>query len=201
MKGCKKINARIDKRWVKIRKIMWDDVERSRKAGEIRDTIPDNVLSKTSILKNKNAEDWELYINKIPVQEILQELDKLPEYKYPTEQSSIFLLPDGKMVGSNILFSHHKILEKTVGVKLNTGEFFKHLVAMRIVRLTVDDSILYVNINTYVTKEQKVILRKFCKSKKYKDCVVDSYGRYTYSVTNKITSEYEYDVLGLKKPK
>ena len=200
MKECKKIHDRIDKRWVEIRKIAQRDAKRAYETGVLE--TPDKMLAEMNILEDKNADDWELYLSKIPAQEILKELDKLLEYEYPTEQSSIFLLPSGKMVGSGVLFNHHKILVRIIGVNLSTHEFFKHLVAMRIVRLTVDDSIVYTNINIHVTKKQKTVLKKLRKSKKYKEFVVDTNGSYTHIKTKIQTPRYyEYDILGLKKPK
>lgn len=200
MKECEKIQDRIDKRWVEIRKIAQRDAKRAYETGVIK--IPDKNLAERDVLHDKNADDWEIYFSKIPAQEILKELDKLPEYEYPTEQSSIFLLPNGKMVGSNVLFNHHKVLVGIIGVKLSTHGFFKHLVAMRIVRLTVDDSVLYININIHVTKKQKAVLKKLRKSKKYKELVIDTHGRYTHLKTKiNIPKYYEYDILGLKRPK
>ena len=200
MEECKKIQDRIDKRWVVIRKIAQRDAKRAYETGVNRS--PDKIRVKMDALDDKNDDDWGIYFSKIPAQEILKELDKLPEYEYPTEPSSIFLLPNGKMVGSDVLFNHHKVLVGIIGVKLSTHAFFKHLVAMRIVRLTVDDSILYVNINTYVTKKQKEVLKKLRKSKKYKEFIVDTHGKYTYLKTKINTSQYyEYDILGLKRPK
>ena len=37
-------------------------------------------------------------MEKIPIKKILKELNNLKEYEYPIEQSSVFLLPSGKMV-------------------------------------------------------------------------------------------------------
>ena len=200
MKECEKIQDRIDKRWVEIRKIAQRDAKRAYETGVIK--TPDKMLAEVNILEDKNADDWEIYLSKIPTQEILKELDKLPEYEYPTEQSSIFLLPNGKMVGSNVLFNHHKVLVGIISVKLSTHGFFKHLVAMRIVRLTVDDSVLYININIHVTKKQKAVLKKLRKSKKYKEFVIDTHGKYTHVKTKiKTSMYYEYDILGLKRPK
>lgn len=202
MEECKKIHDRIDERWVEIRKIARRDVEHSRKTGKNINIIPDKVLLEQDVLEDKNANDWESYLSKIPAQKILKELDKLQEYEYPTEQSSIFLLPSGKMVGSDMLFNHHKILVGITGVNLSTHEFFKHLVAMRIVRLVVDDAVLYVNINIYVTKKQKMVLKKLRKSKKYKDYSIETHGEYTHFKTKiKTPRYYGYDVLGLKRPK
>ena len=152
-------------------------------------------------LKKENDSDWDLYISNIQVQKILKELNKLPKYKYPPEQSSVFLLPDGKMVGSDIIFNHNAMLEKIVGIKLCLQLFFKHLVALRILKLDVDDSILYININTYTTKKQQTVLKNLRRSGKYKDYALDTYEYYIGSKTDVPSNNYIYDLLDLEKPK
>lgn len=141
-------------------------------------------------------------MDKIVVDKILKKLDQLPEYVYPTEQSSVFLLPNGKMVGSDILFNHHKMLENIIGKKLDVYEFFKYLNMLQLIRFIVDDSILHVNINSSVTKDQKTILKMLGKYEKYVGCFIDTYSSYgiKYMKKNKLTLQYLYDLLGLKMP-
>lgn len=138
---------------------------------------------------------------RIATKKILNELSKLQEYDYPTEQSSVFILPDGKMVGSNKIFNHGKMLEQIIGEDLDVKKFFRYLVATRVVRLVVDDSILYININTHLTNKQKNILKKLRKHSKYDDFAVDMYGYHlhTYATTGP-NEDYIYSLLDLKKP-
>ena len=120
---------------------------------------------------------------RIPVKKILNELGKLKEYEYPTEQSSVFLLPDGRFVGKDLIFSHGEMLEKIVEKKLPVREYFRHLVRLDVVRLTVADSDLYINVNMNVTEKQKTSLRKIVHSGKYKNYAIDTYGFYTKNYT------------------
>ena len=138
----------------------------------------------------------------IPAVKILEELSKLKEYEYPTEQSSVFLLPNGKMVGNDILFNHVKALEKIFRRKLNIEEALECLASLQIVNLNVDDSILYINILALATEKQKVVLKKLGKSNKYNDCVIDMYDYLTAKYVNdgELTMPYRYKLLGLPVP-
>ena len=85
--------------------------------------VHDDIELQYNALTKEDKDDWQEYMSKIHVQKMLKDLNTLPEYDYPTEQSSIFLLSDGKMVGSDIIFSQSKILEKIIGIGLNTQTF------------------------------------------------------------------------------
>ena len=114
----------------------------------------------------------------LEVEKLLKELPKLQEYEYPTEQSSIFLLPNGKMYGHDIIFDHCNIFENILGKKLESAEFFKYLIKSYAIRLIVDDSVLYININTPMSTQQKKVMKNLVKSNKYKNCVIDNYNVY-----------------------
>ena len=142
-------------------------------------------------------------MERIPVKKILKELGKLKEYDYPTEQSSVFLLPNGKFVGKDLIFSHGEMLEKIIGKKLPVREYFRYLVKLQVIRLVVDNSDLYININIKVTKLQKTNLRKIIRSGRYKDYAIDTYGFYTQDYTSKTTHVFLrdiYKILDLKMP-
>ena len=188
IKECKKILKRINERKVKISKL--------------------HMLDRTKITKLKmdeleieNNTDWEMYKSKISVKEILGKLGNLKTYEYPTEQSSVFLLPDGIMTGSDVIFDHHKMLVEIIG-ELDVWEFFMHLAVMQIVKLVVDDSVLYININTRVTKIQQTTLRNLLKCGKYKDYSIDEYRGSTYSHDNSMNNDDKiYKMLDLKHRK
>ena len=142
-------------------------------------------------------------MGRIPVKKILKELGKLKEYDYPTEQSSVFLLPNGRFVGKDLIFSHGEMLEKIIGKKLPVREHFRYLVKLQVIRLVVDNSDLYININVKVTKLQKTNLRKIIRSGRYKDYAIDTYGVYTQDYTSKTTHVFLrdiYKILDLKMP-
>ena len=187
IKECKKILKRINERKVKISKIFMLDRTES-------------MNLKMDELERKNNADWEIYKSKILGKEILNELGKLKRYEYPTEQSSIFLLPNGKMTGGDVIFDHHRMLGDIIG-ELDTWEFFTHLAVMQIVKLVVDDSILYIKVSTRVTKIQKTTLRKLLKCGKYKDYSIDSYNGSAYSNDKSIIKNDIYNMLGLKRRK
>ena len=184
-KECKKVLKRINKRKVKISKLHMLDRTESTKL-------------KMDELEIENNADWNLYKSNIQVKEILNWLDKLKTYEYPTEQSSVFLLPDGKMTGSDVIFDHHRMLGEIIG-ELDTWEFFMHLAVMQIVKLVVDDSVLYININTSVTKIQQTILRNLLKCGKYKDYSIDDYYGSQFSHDNSVNNDSKiYKILGVK---
>ena len=199
-KECKKIHDRIQQRWYKIGDL-WDEQRKNEICAKPQPQLHQQLQQQKDALKKENESDWDLYISNIPVQKILKELNKLPKYKYPPEQSSAFLLPDGKMVGSDIIFNHNAILEKIVGTKLGVPLFAHHLVALRMIKLDVDDSILYINLNTHTTKKQETVLKNLGKSGKYKHYALDTYMRVIHSKTNVPSNNYIYDLLGLEKPK
>lgn len=187
IKECKKILKRINKRKIKISKFFM--LDRTK-----------NTELKMDELEIENNADWEIYKSKILIKEILNELGNLKTYEYPTEQSSVFLLPDGKMTGSDVIFDHHRMLGEIIG-ELDTWEFFTHLAAMQIVKLVVDDSILYIKVSTRVTKIQKTTLRNLLKCGKYKDYSIDSYNGSAYSNDKSMIKDDIYKMLGLKRRK
>ena len=185
IRECKKILKRINERKIQISKLYMLDRTKS-------------VELEMKKLERENDADWKIYKSNILVKEILNELSKLKTYEYPTEQSSIFLLPDGKMTGSDAIFDHHRMLNEIIG-ELDTWEFFMHLAVMKIVKLVVDDSILYINVNTCVTEIQKTTLRRLLKCGKYKDYSIDTYYGSAYSHDRSMMEKDIYKILGLKK--
>ena len=137
-------------------------------------------------------------MKRVAVKRIIKELSKLERYEYPTEQSSVFLLPDGNMFGCNVIFSHVKMLEKIVGKKLDVKEYFKHLVKLNMIRLDVDNSILYISINTEImSKEQIDTLKKIIGTGKHDDYIIDMDGSHT--IPYKILPRNSPDWLTLRK--
>ena len=104
------------------------------------------------------------------------------------------------MVGCDTVFRHAKILEKIIGIKLSKKTLFRHLVALRAIKLDVAYSVLYININSHmhITAEQKTVLKKLRDSKKYKDYTVDSYA---YHVDTEIGCPSVKYIRNLLKPK
>lgn len=187
---CKKISKRVEGRLLEWRKIRADV-----------NYGTEETKAKLRFVVNEMENDWDKYTSKVPTEKILKELYKLPEYEYPVEQSSMFLLPNGKMVGSDIIFNQQKMMENIVG-KINANEFFCILAATQCVKLTVDDSILYVTINAYITNKQEQVLKNLIKNKRYSDVVADI-SRYASAKIKEgeITKEEIYDILELDMPK
>ena len=198
-KECKKIHDRIQQRWHKIGDL-WEEKRKNEICDNPQPQLHQQLQLQIDDIKKENDSDWDLYLSNIPVQKILKELNKLPKYKYPPEQSSAFLLPDGKMVGSDRIFNHCMMLEKIVGTKLGVQLFFHHLVALRAIKLTVSDSVLYININTYTTKKQETVLKNLGKSGKYKHYALDTDMCHIVSKTDVPDNNYIYNLLGLEKP-
>lgn len=200
IRECKKIHKKIVEKQSKIHELFTFDLKQRSECGikPIPDT-PAKVSAEMDAIDEEIIDEWEIYLEKIPVTKILKELDKLPEYDLPTEQSSTFILPNGKIVGSDIIFNHLKMLEKIIG-KLDRDEYFKHLLMLRVVKLVVDDSVLYININTYVTDEQKAVLEKLRKCDEYNEYAVDTYGGEVRTKKSILDYDYIYKILDLKKP-
>lgn len=200
IRECKKIHKKIIEKHNQLREIYKFNFHRRSASGidPIQKTS-DKIISEIHMIREEIIDEWEIYLEKIPVTKILKELDKLPEYNLPTEQSSTFILPNGKIVGSDIIFNHLKMLEKIIG-KLDRDEYFKHLLMLRVVKLVVDDSVLYININTHVTDEQKAVLEKLRKCDEYNEYAVDTYGGEVRTKKSILDYDYIYKILDLKKP-
>ena len=107
-------------------------------------------------------------LKKIQYEEILKEFEKLDEHSFPLDGTyTLFILPDGKMVGENKLVRHQDILEKILKIKIESlDEFFDIMTKTKCVKIKINEfKRLYVNINTLCTKRQKVTLGKLgaCK--------------------------------------
>ena len=115
---------------------------------------------------------------KILVKKVLRELGKLKEYHYPTEKCDLFLLPDGKLIGNNIL-THQNMLEKILKRKIkSTQELFDIIVEIGCVRMSVNASILFVDISIKPTTEQKQTLEELGMYGKYIEIIVDNMHEY-----------------------
>ena len=115
-------------------------------------------------------------MKKTPVQKILKELGKLKEYDYPIGIYSLFILPDGKMVGVREIVNHQPILEKILKYKITTDkEFIDILIDIKCVRITISkETSLYVDVVTPPTNEQKTTLEGLGICGKYYPIFVDT---------------------------
>ena len=108
---------------------------------------------------------------KTPVKKILRELGKLKEYYYPTgaDYYSLFILPDGRMVGTEKLGDHDSMFEKILKRKLNsTQEFVDILVSINCVKIIISSGpALQIDIVTPPTTKQKYTLKDLAICGKY----------------------------------
>ena len=127
---------------------------------------------------------------------ILTKLGKLEEYHYPIGgQYSLFLLPDGRLVGTDKIVDHQNILEKIMKRKIvSNQEFFDILVKIGCIRITVNLRNLSVDISIIPTTEQKYTLQDLGMYGKYEDIAVDNMHEY---VPNAPSNAYGRRLLGL----
>ena len=114
-------------------------------------------------------------MKKTPVEKILNELGKMKEYYYPIGCYSLFILPDGRMVGTCGLIKHQSIFEKILKLKLTGNkEFINILVDIRCVKIIISERSLYVDVVTAPTMEQKSMLEELGTCGKYNYITTDT---------------------------
>ena len=106
-------------------------------------------------------------MKKIPVRKILNGLGKLNEYYYPVGKRTMFILPDGRMVGVNKPFMHMEIFKDILKRELTAQEFMDMLVEIKSIRLVLYDGRMHVNIVTPCNSEQKSTLEGLVMCGKY----------------------------------
>ena len=114
---------------------------------------------------------------KTPVKKILRGLGKLKEYYYPTgaDYYSLFILPNGRMFGTEKLGDHDSMFEKILKRKLkSTQEFVDILIDINCVKIIISGGKqLQIDIVTPPTTEQKHTLEGLSMCGKY-DVYVDN---------------------------
>ena len=119
---------------------------------------------------------------KIPVKKILRELGKLKEYHYPIIDCSLFILPDGRMVGNSKSLDHYPILEKVIKRKIkslqDTVEILVSTKCIRIVIATKPTLDLHVDIVVTPTTEQKYTLEGLGMCGKYDEIIINDFHEY-----------------------
>ena len=118
---------------------------------------------------------------KIPVKKILRELGKLKEYHYPMVDCSLFILPDGRMVGTYNNQDHYPIFEKILKRKIKSLNIFDIIIATKCIRIVIATKptlCLYVDIMVTPTTEQKYTLEGLGTCDKYNDIVVQNFHEY-----------------------
>ena len=119
---------------------------------------------------------------KIPVKKILRELGKLKEYHYPRIDCSLFILPDGRMVGTYNPQDHYPILEKIIKRKIKSLEDALDIImatkCIRIVIATKPTLSLFVDIMVNPTTEQKYTLEALGTCDKYNNITVQNFHEY-----------------------
>lgn len=135
-------------------------------------------------------------MSKISTKTILTKLGTLEEYHYPIEgQYSLFLLPDGRLVGTDKIVDHQNILEKIIKRKIvSNQEFFDILVKIGCIKIIVNLRNLYVDISIIPTTKQKYTLQDLGICDKYDDIKVDNMHEY---VPNAPSDAYGRHLLGL----
>ena len=87
-------------------------------------------------------------------------LNQMPEWIYPTYGCSLFILPNGKMVGIPELFGHKEILRPFFGHKLTPQESCDFITKANLIKLTVNDILdVHITIPVIMTKQQKDTLK------------------------------------------
>ena len=113
-------------------------------------------------------------MGKIPVKKILKELGKLDKYDYPGSLYSLFILPDGRMVGIRGMLQHQSILEEILNRKITVKEFVDICVATGCIKVGINHvSHLSVDIAVPATREQKYTLEGLGLCNKYAGIEVD----------------------------
>lgn len=115
-------------------------------------------------------------MEKIPIKKILNGLSKLEKYDYPVGEHSLFILPNGNMVGVEGISQHQTILERILKRKLtSTREQIDIIIATGCIRIIISKiSRLYVDIPIPVTTEQKYTLEGLGLSTQYTAIEVDN---------------------------
>ena len=112
----------------------------------------------------------------IPVKTILKELGNLKEYQPPlVGEYTLFILPDGRMMGKININKHRQILEEILGRKIITNqELVDIYVKLKIVKIQINKfNRLYININVPCTKKQKQTLKALVLSHTYEIEIVE----------------------------
>ena len=114
-------------------------------------------------------------MKKTPVKRILKELGKLDEYNYPIGQYSLFILPDGRMVGTRGVVKHQSIFDEILKCKSTDKEFINILVDIRCAKITIsNETDLSVDVVTPPTREQKATIEGLGMCSKYDRIFVDT---------------------------
>ena len=110
--------------------------------------------------------------------EIIQEKIKtLNEYYFPSYKCSLFLLPDGRMFGSNDLYDHKNMLETILKRKISNEDMLTKLITKcNISRIVTNNKLLAVYLPDYPTNSQRKLLREMIDSGTYEnfnfDCAI-----------------------------
>lgn len=99
----------------------------------------------------------------IDVEKVLNELGKMNEYKHPINgEYTLFMLPDGRMVGEKGLVKHIQILGKALNKEIKSvQEFVNATIILNLVKLKINKlKHLHVNINMECTTQQIKTLKK-----------------------------------------
>lgn len=110
--------------------------------------------------------------------EILQEkITTLNEYYYPSYRCSLFLLPDGRMFGSDILYDHKDMLETILKRKIDNEDDVTDIITKgNVSRLVTNNKLLAIYLADYPTNAQRKLIKELVDSEHYGhfnfDCVI-----------------------------
>ena len=99
----------------------------------------------------------------LDVGEVLEKMTKLHQYNLPFKgEYTLFILPNGKMVGENKNAEHQEIIENVLNRKMKSNQELADIyVELRIVKIRINKfNTLHVAINVPCTSEQKQTLKK-----------------------------------------
>ena len=104
----------------------------------------------------------------ITVKKLLNRLGKMDAYDYPIGDYSLYMLPNGKLIGKNGIMEHDSVLEDILKRKLKSvQEFYDIMVAIKTIRITIESSMLYVDMCVPYSMDQKQALQGLYMSGKY----------------------------------
>lgn len=112
---------------------------------------------------------------------LLKKLETVQEYPLPPYKSSLFILPNGKMVGSTKVFDHVKIMEKVMKKKLTDDDLINILLKTKIGKLLTNDTLLIIGFGCVMNTSQRRTLKDLIAMGKYDkfsfNCVDEKFER------------------------
>ena len=127
---------------------------------------------------------------------IWKKISAYDEFFYPIGETSMFLLPDGRLFGKHGIFAHQDMLKEIFEKKIKTPEMFTLMTKYELIRVIINKSnTLFINTTIIPSVEQRDTLESLVVCGKYKECFVDV----AKFATNAPSIDYIYKILKLNK--